>query len=412
MILPQAPNPNTGPTIGPTTHPGPGINPSDPVALLSALIQCPSVTPADHGALAVLEGALTDLGFRCERVTFSDEGSADIDNLFATLPANQGPHLAFNGHTDVVPPGAVTDWQHDPFSGKLYDGAVFGRGAVDMKGGIAAYVAAIARLIKSRRDQNLALPGSFSLLITGDEEGIAVNGSVKLAKWVHDQGHRFDACIVGEPTSVAHLGDTIKVGRRGSLNGQLTITGTQGHVAYPQRADNPITRAIDIAAALRAPLDEGTDFFQPSHLEITSIDTGNCADNIIPAAVALKFNIRFNVLWTSDQLKMELEKRLLKVDPQGRYRLTYRLSGEAFHTVDPHLVTAVSDGIEAALGVRPAATTGGGTSDARFMKDYCPVVEFGLVGTTMHQVNERVPVAELEALTGAYGAIFERFFDS
>lgn len=380
------------------------------MALLSALIQCPSVTPADHGALAILETALTGLGFACKRLTFRAAETADVDNLFATLPADQGPHLAFNGHSDVVPPGAVDDWALDPFSGAVQDGAMFGRGAVDMKGGLAAYVAAIARLIKARRDQNQALPGSFSVLITGDEEGVALNGSVKLARWAHDQGYHFDGCLVGEPTSVTTLGDTIKVGRRGSLNGRLTVIGTQGHVAYPERADNPMPRVIDLVTALKTPLDEGTDLFQPSNLEVTSIDTGNSADNLIPAEVTIKFNIRFNTLWTSDQLKAELEKRLAKVDPQRRYHLSYRVSGEAFCTANPALVDAVSAGIEAALGVRPAATTGGGTSDARFMKDYCPVVEFGLVGTTMHQVNEHVPVAELEALTRAYGAIMEHFF--
>lgn len=386
------------------------LDPTNPVALLSALIQCPSVTPADAGALGVLEDVLTGLGFQCERLTFAEDGTAEIQNLFATLPSNRGPHLAFNGHTDVVPPGDTEAWCHDPFSGAVEAGIVHGRGAVDMKGGIAAYVAAMARLIRDRRAANQDLPGSFSLLITGDEEGIAVNGSVKLAKWAHDQGYRFDACLVGEPTCLETLGDTIKVGRRGSLSGRLTVQGTQGHVAYPERSDNPMLRVAEMVMALKAPLDKGTDVFQPSNLEVTSIDTGNTADNVTPAEVTVKFNIRFNDLWASDKLQNELKKRLLVIDPDEKFQLDFRLSGEAFRTVDAHLVNAVSDGIETATGVRPAATTGGGTSDARFMKDYCPVVEFGLVGTTMHQVDEHVSVAELDSLTMTYGAIFDHFF--
>ena len=386
------------------------VNPSDPVALLQALIQCPSVTPADEGALGVVEAALTDIGFDCHRLTFSDPGTADIDNLFATI-GDEGPNLAFAGHTDVVPPGDTLDWTHGPFSGAIVDDILYGRGAVDMKGGIASFIAAAAESVAETRAANAGrLPWRLSLLITGDEEAVSINGTVKLIKWADDHGHKFDACIVGEPTGVSALGDVIKVGRRGSLSGSLQVEGVQGHVAYPHKADNPIPKLLACADALLKPLDEGTDVFQPTNLEVTSIDTGNMAHNVIPARCRLAFNVRFNDRWTGESLEAELRSRLEAADPDQSWTLTCTTSGEAFRTVDEKLVASVSDAIEAVVGQKPSATTGGGTSDARFVKAYCPVIELGLVGSTMHQVDERVPVAELHQLKTVYRSVMDHYF--
>ncbi|MCE1236423.1 MAG: succinyl-diaminopimelate desuccinylase [Hyphomicrobiales bacterium] len=382
----------------------------DPVAIARALLLCPSVTPAEGGAIDLVAEIAAALGFAVDRPVFVEDGTPDIENLFARRGAG-GPHFVFAGHTDVVPPGDVARWRHDPFAGTIEDGVLFGRGAVDMKGGIAAFLAALGRLAA----RGVELPGSVSLLITGDEEGPSINGTVKLLKWADERGHRFDAAIVGEPTNPEAIGDAIKVGRRGSLSGTVTVTGRQGHVAYPHLADNPIPKIMRLANALVAsPLDVGNDRFQPSNLELVSLDVGNPSWNIIPREARARFNIRFNDAWSRETLDEELRRRLREA---ARNDVDWTLdlespSSDSFLTRDDALIGTLSDAVEAVVGRRPGLSTNGGTSDARFVKDYCPVVEFGLVGQTMHQVDERVPVADLETLTRVYVAFLERWFGS
>ena len=389
----------------------------DPVANLQTLIRCPSVTPAEGGALKALEDMLTPLGFAVERLVASEAGTPDIENLYARL-GSTGPHLMFAGHTDVVPVGDEAAWTHPPFGAEIADGVMYGRGAVDMKGGVACFVAAVAR----HMEKHGPLPGSLSFLITGDEEGPAVNGTVKLLDWAHRNGERWDACLVGEPTNPDHLGDMIKIGRRGSVSGTVTVHGVQGHVAYPHLADNPLRAAIAMAGALMdPPFDAGTDNFQPSNMEVTSIDTGNKATNVIPARVTFSFNIRFNDTWTAESLMAEIRRRLdaaaaLSPLRPGRPAATYDIvwaerPSHVFLTRDDRLIASLTSAIETATGRTPKLSTTGGTSDARFIKDYCPVVEFGLVGQTMHMVDERVPVADLEALTRIYEAFIARWFE-
>jgi succinyl-diaminopimelate desuccinylase len=375
---------------------------TDPVALTQALIRCPSVTPEDAGALDVVEHALTALGFRCHRLTFEAPGTAPVANLYARLGSAR-PNLAFAGHTDVVPPGDPSAWRAPPFAGELIDGFVHGRGAVDMKGAIACFIAAVARLLAEQRPG-----GSISCLITGDEEGPAVNGTPKLLDWLQEQVETLDACLVGEPTNPERLGDMIKIGRRGSMTGHLTVRGVQGHVAYPDRADNPIPRLLRMLDALtREPLDAGSAHFQPSQLVITTVDVGNPASNVIPAVAQATFNIRFNDQHTPATLEARLREQLREID--DRYELAISTSGDSFVTSPGPLTQLLADAIESELGRAPEPSTSGGTSDARFIKDLCPVVEFGLVGQTMHQVDERVAVADLEALTRVYRAFFERY---
>ena len=386
--------------------------PTDPVANLTALLRCPSITPKDAGALAALESMLDRIGFSTDRMTFEEPGTPDVENLYARLGDN-GPHLMFAGHTDVVPIGDEAAWTHKPFSAEVADGEMFGRGAVDMKGGIACFVAAVARYTEKQG----SLPGSVSLLITGDEEGPAINGTVKLLEWAKDKGEQWDAALVGEPTNPEKLGDMIKIGRRGSLSGMVTVRGTQGHVAYPHLADNPLHGLIMLVEALLHPgLDGGTEEFQSSNLEITSIDTGNPAVNVIPADASASFNVRFNDLWSAETLMAEIDNRLkhaakrkkLRPGKTGpvEYDLTWRdRPSPVFLTRDDRLTHSLAASVETVTGVRPALSTTGGTSDARFIKDYCPVVEFGLVGQTMHMVDERVALSDLETLT----AIYERF---
>ena len=380
---------------------------SPAAAIARDLIRCPSVTPAEGGALAFLERLLGDAGFTVSRVTFSDTDTPDVENLFATIGSG-APHFVFAGHTDVVPAGAETDWQHDPFGGEIRDGVLYGRGAVDMKGGIASFAAAALAFIEAR---GKAFGGTISFLITGDEEGPAVNGTSKLLAWAKEQGHVFDACIVGEPTNPAALGDAIKIGRRGYLSGIVTVEGTQGHAAYPQLADNPIPGLLALMSALDAlVLDEGNERFEPSNLEIVNLHVGNPAFNVIPARAEGRFNIRFNDEWTLDALKAKLQDTLAAAArPDLRYSLDFRRdAGESFLTRDDALITALADAVEAVTGRRPDLSTNGGTSDARFIKSYCPVVEFGLVGQTMHKVDECTPVADLDQLA----AVYRRFLDS
>jgi len=368
---------------------------TDPLPLAQALIRCASVTPADSGAQAVLAAALEPLGFRIHHLPFGT-----TPNLFARWGAGP-PHLCFAGHTDVVPPGDA-HWSVDPFGAEMRDGVLLGRGACDMKGAIAAFVAATA-------DHIAASPaGSVSLLITGDEEGPARDGTVRVLDWMAQHGELPDACLVGEPTNPTRLGEMIKVGRRGSLNARILMEGTQGHVAYPQRADNPVHRLTRALAALIAtPLDGGTEWFEPSTLQLTSIDVGNPATNVIPAQASARLNIRFNDRHTGASLEAWLRTALAQ--HAERVTLEVEVSGEAFRTAPGPFVDALCIAVARTCGMEPRLDTGGGTSDARFIARYCPVAEFGLVGCTMHQADEAVPVAELRQLATTYRAVLAAF---
>jgi succinyl-diaminopimelate desuccinylase len=383
--------------------------PTDPAENLAALIRCRSVTPAEGGALTALGDMLATMGFSVQRPVFSEPGTPDVENLYGRLSGN-GPHLMFAGHTDVVPPGDEGDWSHPPFSAAIANGEMYGRGAVDMKGGIACFVAAIARHIGER-----GVPkGSVSLLITGDEEGPSINGTGKLLDWASSRGETWDAAIVGEPTNPDRLGDAIKIGRRGSISGTVVVRGVQGHAAYPHLADNPVRGIVALVEALMDPaFDRGTADFQPTNLEVTSIDVGNPATNVIPARATAAFNIRFNDSWTAESIQAEVHNRLDRAARRSRLRpgrdgpVDYDLAwrdrpSPVFLTGDDRLIRTLSGSVEAVTGRYPALSTSGGTSDARFIKDYCPVVEFGLVGKTMHMVDERVPLADLEMLTRIY----------
>jgi len=373
--------------------------PTDPVAVLGELIRRPSVTPVDAGALDLLEALLTPLGFACRRLPFSEPGFETVDNLYARL-GSEAPNLCFAGHTDVVPAGDVSAWTHPPFAAEIADGEMWGRGAVDMKGGVACFIAAVARRLAGGEP----FAGSVSLLITGDEEGTAVNGTKKALKWLVENGERIDLCIVGEPTNPTRVGEAIKIGRRGSLNAKLTVRGTQGHVAYPHLADNPLPRLARMLVALtEAPLDAGTDHFQPSALALTTIDVGNPTVNLIPAEGSAGFNIRFNDAHTPESLIAEIRRRLDTVG--GEYELTTTVSGVSFVTAPGPLTDLVSNAIARVVGTPPEFSTSGGISDARFIKDVCPVVECGLTNRTMHKVDERVPLGDLAVLTDIYGAI-------
>ncbi|SKA03870.1 succinyl-diaminopimelate desuccinylase [Consotaella salsifontis] len=388
--------------------------PTDPRENLVRLIRCPSVTPLEAGVLSALQEMLEPLEFSVFRPVFAEPGMEDVENLFARRGGG-GAHLVFAGHVDVVPPGEEAAWRLPPFGGEIRDGMLFGRGAVDMKGGIACFVAALARLLE-RGD----MPhGQISLLISGDEEGPAVNGTPKLLQWAAERGERFDACLLGEPTSREALGDMMKVGRRGSLSAAITVTGRQGHVAYPDRADNPVTGLMRLLAALKdRPLDLGNERFQPSNLEITTFDVGNPSVNVIPERATAAFNVRFNDEWSVATLQAELTKRLeaaAQRDEIGRQRITFAIDWKAapaqvFLTRNELLTNALAKAVEDQTGRRPEISTSGGTSDARFIKDACPVVEFGLVGQTMHMVDERVALAELEELTRIYELFITRWF--
>ncbi len=373
----------------------PPLSSGDPLPLAQALIRCASVTPEDAGAQGVLAAELEALGFTVTRLRFGE-----IENLFARR-GTSGPHFCFAGHTDVVPAGAG-NWRSGAFAAEIRDGVLYGRGACDMKGAIAAFVAAAAR-----RPADAA--GSISLLITGDEEGPAVDGTVKVLDWMAANGQVPDFCLVGEPTNPTKLGEVIKIGRRGSMNAAITIHGTQGHSAYPQRADNPVHRLVRALAALTAaPLDAGSDYFEPSTLQLTSIDVGNQATNVIPASAQAKLNIRFNDLHTGAALTAWLRATIAQ--HAERFELDVSISGESFLTAPGDLVDRLSGAVARASGVTPKLDTGGGTSDARFITHLCPVAEFGLVGSSMHQVDEFVPVAELRALTDIYAEVLDVFF--
>jgi succinyl-diaminopimelate desuccinylase len=382
---------------------------TDALSIARDLLRCPSVTPADAGALDVLENVLKGAGFAVHRVTFSEPGAADIDNLYARI-GTDGPHITFAGHTDVVPPGDESAWTYGAFAGEVKDGFLYGRGAVDMKGGIACSVAATLDYLAANGGQP---EGSISFLITGDEEDIAVNGMIKLLQWAAARGEKFDHCVLGEPSNVEELGDCIKVGRRGSLSGTLYVDGIQGHVAYPHRASNPVS---DIAALIMTlsnePLDHGSAQFQASNLEFTSVDVGNTASNVIPAQARAKFNIRFNDHHTQDSLRTSIEQRMMKATGNRiRARIAWEPSNSDVFVTKPGAFTdLVVAAIEEVTGRKPDLDTGGGTSDARFITRYCPVIEFGLVGQTMHQIDERTPVADLEKLTKIYRRVLDRYF--
>ncbi len=380
-----------------------------PLDLARALIRCPSVTPQEGGALDVLETALEDLGFKCHRLTFSQAGTPDVANLYARI-GTAAPNFCFAGHTDVVPVGHRESWTVDPFGGETIDGKLYGRGAADMKGAIACFIAAAAKMLAAFGTN---LPGSMSLLITGDEEGPAINGTAKVLRWMAERGERVDACVVGEPTSGRRLGDSAKIGRRGSMTGHLIVRGVQGHTAYPHLADNPIPKLLRmLGALLEEPLDSGTPHFEPSNLAITTVDVGNPASNVIPAAATASFNIRFNDLHSGDSLTKLLRDTFERIaeETHAEYDLSVEVSGEPFLGAPGPFADLIGEAIQSQLGVKPEFNTAGGTSDARFIHLYCPVVEFGLPGATMHKVDECVALADLEALTAVYVEILTRFF--
>ena len=382
---------------------------ADPVAIARNLIRCRSVTPEDGGALAYLQDTLGEAGFAVHRATFAEPGTAPIENLYARI-GSEKPNLVFAGHTDVVPPGDEGAWRHPPFAGEVAGDKLFGRGAVDMKGGIACFVAAALDHLAAHGGKPKR--GSLSLLITGDEESIAVNGTVKLLKWAAERGETFDHCILGEPSNVETIGDTIKAGRRGSLNGTLIVSGRQGHVAYPDRADNPIRGLVALIAALQAPLDAGSAHFDPSHLEFTSVDVGNPTVNLIPGEARARFNIRYNDCHSQSALKTLIERRA-QAAAAGRVRFSFDWqpsNADVFVTKPGPFTDLAIAAIAEVTGRRPKLSTSGGTSDARFIKDYCPVLEFGLVGQTMHQVDECAPVADLVTLTAIYRRMIDNYF--
>jgi len=380
--------------------------PVDPVELTRALIRCRSVTPHEGGALELLQQVLEDLGFVVRRMRFAEAGTPDVENLYARM-GTQAPNFCFAGHTDVVPPGPESEWTNDPFAGVELDGVVYGRGAADMKGAIAAFVSAAARVAA-----NGGVPGSVSLLLTGDEEGPAINGTRKVLDALEEDGERLDACITGEPTNPNTLGEMVKIGRRGSLNAVLRVSGVQGHVGYPHLADNPVHRLMAMLSAVTAaPLDEGTEHFQPSSLQVTSVDVGNGAHNVIPGEAHARLNIRFNNLHSGESLERWLRQTLDGAAEGGEYELNVHVTGESFLTPPGLLTDLVGDAVERELGTRPSLSTSGGTSDSRFIKDFCPVLDFGLVGATMHKSNEQARVADIHALSRIYEAVLRGYFE-
>jgi succinyl-diaminopimelate desuccinylase len=384
--------------------------PTDSVPLLQDLIRCRSVTPAEGGALTYLENLLSTHGFVCQRLIFREEGTPDVENLFARI-GTSGPHLCFAGHTDVVPEGILDGWTHSPFAGEIDNGFIFGRGACDMKGSVAAFAAAAIDFIKGAGK----FRGSLSFLITGDEEGPAINGTVKVLKWMAENGHIPDHCLVGEPSCVDRLGDTIKIGRRGSLSFAVMVEGRQGHAAYPHKADNPIpklARFIDRIALAR--LDEGNAHFDPSSLAVTTFDVGNPAGNVIPSRAMAKFNIRFSPEHSFASLRAWVDGEIaaVKAEMGGTWSVSATEGAEAFITEPGAFVGLVQDAVERETGVLPKLSTSGGTSDARFVKDYCPVLEFGPTNATIHQTDERIGIDELRATQAVYSRIIADYFSA
>ena len=382
---------------------------TDPVPILQTLLRCRSVTPADEGALAALAAILKPQGFHCEHLRFSEEGTPDVANLFARF-GGSAPHFCFAGHSDVVPPGDEASWRHPPFAGTIADGHVYGRGACDMKGSLAAFAAAAIDFVAAKGN---TLEGSISLLITGDEEGPAINGTAKVLQWLERQGAVPNHCLVGEPTSHTAVGDQMKIGRRGSITISITVDGKQGHAAYPHLADNPVpklARLIDRLASLK--LDEGTAKFEPSTLAVSTFDVGNPASNVIPARAAATLNVRFNDAHSVASLKalIEGEIRAVKTELGGAFATRYIEGADVFVTEPGAFVDLVAAAVKRTTGLAPKASTSGGTSDARFVKDFCPVVELGPLNATIHQIDERIAVSDLARLREVYGAILEDYF--
>lgn len=385
------------------------LDPHDPIALTRALIRCPSITPDEAGALTLLERVLKPTGFTCHRLLMQEAGTPDVDNLYARFGTG-APHLCFAGHTDVVPPGDERAWTRSPFGGEIHDGMLYGRGAVDMKGGIACFLAAALRHLSANGGK---LGGSLSFLITGDEEGPSINGTMKMLDWVAARGEQLDAAIVGEPSNPQALGDEIKIGRRGSLNGELVVAGRQGHVAYPRIADNPVPKLARLIDRLSStPLDQGTPNFESSSLQFTVISVPNTASNVIPAEARAKFNIRYNDLWRRPKVEAWVREQCAAAAREigARYELAFSGTGEVFLTKPGPLVDTMLRAVREVTGRSPALTTSGGTSDARFIQAHCPVIEFGLVNATIHSVDERVSLADLEALTAIYERFLAHFF--
>ncbi len=380
--------------------------PTDAVELTRALIRCNSVTPADGGALALTGAALERLGFTTHHMTFSAPDTPDVDNLYARL-GTSAPNFCFAGHTDVVPVGDAEAWSLEPFAADIRDGILYGRGATDMKGAVAAFITAVDQFLAKRGGQ---FDGSISLLITGDEEGPSINGTVKVLDWLAERGEKLDHCLVGEPTNPDALGDMIKIGRRGSMNGTLTAKGVQGHVAYPHLADNPLPRLVKMLDRLCShEFDQGNEHFTPTNLELASIDVGNTASNVIPAQATALFNIRFNTEQTSDDIEAWLRAQCDSVG--GDYELDVSAGSQPFLTQPGPFTDLISQAVEEVTGIKPALTTTGGTSDARFIHHHCPVAEFGLISETMHKVDEQVLVSDIEGLTGIYTRILEYYFE-
>jgi succinyl-diaminopimelate desuccinylase len=380
---------------------------ADPVALAQALVRCPSVTPHEGRALALLATELAAAGFTVHRPVFSEAGYPDVHNLYARF-GSASPVFVIAGHTDVVPPGDTARWAGDPFSGAIIDGVLYGRGACDMKGGLAGMTAAAIQFVRDNPD----FPGSIAFLVTGDEEGPAVNGTVKLLEWAHARGERFDHCLLGEPTNPERLGDMIKIGRRGSLTCRLVVKGRQGHVAYPEHTTNPIRALVRLLAAVEAsPLDSGTAYFDPSTLEITTVDVGNPSPNVVPNEARASLNVRFNDTWSPETLEAELRRRLASASIAGHYEAEFgKTNAVSFVTEPGPFVSMVSDAVKAETGLVPKLSTTGGTSDARFIKNYCPVVEFGTVGKTMHQVDESVATADIEGVCRITRRVLGQYF--
>ena len=381
------------------------IENGDPIILTKALISCRSVTPHNDGAIEQLSHWLSEMGFKCDILNFKEDGTDDVLNLWARIGNEEGPALCFAGHTDVVPEGDETRWSTDPFAANEIDGKIIGRGATDMKGAIASFVSATKKFLDER--ENFA--GSISFIITGDEEGIAINGTKKLLNWMQENSISFDDCIVGEPTNPKRLGEMIKIGRRGSVNGVLTVDGQQGHVAYPHLAKNPIPMLLNILNNLTSDqLDQGNEHFQPSNLEITSVDVGNKATNVIPQSASARFNIRYNDNFNSETIEDEINRRLENF--KNNFSLKLEHSGDSFLTKPGKLVNDLSEIILNKTGINPDLSTSGGTSDARFIKSYGNVVEFGLISETMHQIDESVAVKDINDLSEIYYEVLKKYF--
>ena len=381
------------------------IENGDPIVLTKALISCRSVTPHNDGAIEQLSHWLSEMGFKCDILNFKEDGTDDVLNLWARIGNEEGPALCFAGHTDVVPEGDETRWSTDPFAANEIDGKIIGRGATDMKGAIASFVSATKKFLDDR--ENFA--GSISFIITGDEEGIAINGTKKLLNWMQENSISFDDCIVGEPTNPKRLGEMIKIGRRGSVNGVLTVDGQQGHVAYPHLAKNPIPMLLNILNNLTSDqLDQGNEHFQPSNLEITSVDVGNKATNVIPQSASARFNIRYNDNFNSETIEDEINRRLENF--KNNFSLKLEHSGDSFLTKPGKLVNDLSEIIFNKTGINPDLSTSGGTSDARFIKSYGNVVEFGLISETMHQIDESVAVKDINDLSEIYYEVLKKYF--